>query len=66
MTSYEQASWQTSFHLVHVEDEIEFADILKALVEGLNEDLDQVQDAQLRLGAVHAKDEIQRCIMTID
>ena len=37
-------------YLVDVKDEIELADVLEALVERLDQHLDEVEDAQLRLG----------------
>jgi hypothetical protein len=50
-------------HPIHVEDEVELADVLKAAVEGLDEDLDEVEDAQLALGVIHAEDEVQRGVV---
>ena len=34
-------------YFVHVEDQIQFADIFETFVEGFNEDLDEIQNAQL-------------------
>ena len=45
-------------HLLDVEDEIEFAHILEALVERLDEDLDQVEDPEVALELVHREDKV--------
>ena len=52
--------------LVHVEDEVELAYVLEALVERLDQHLDEVEDAQLRLGGVHAEHEVERGIVPVD
>lgn len=52
--------------LVHVEYEIELAYVLEAFVQGLDEDLYQVQDAQLRLRAVDAEHKVERGIVPVD
>lgn len=48
-----------------MEDEVKFADILEALVERLHKDLDEVEDAKLRLAAVHAEDEVERGVVPV-
>ena len=52
--------------LVHVEDEIELAHILEALVERLDQHLDEVEDAQLGLGRVDAEHEVQGGVVPVD
>ena len=52
--------------LVHVEDEVELAHVLEALVQRLHEHLDEVEDAQLGLGAVHAEDEVEGGVVPVD
>ena len=49
-------------YLVWVEDEIQFTDIFEALVENLNEDLDQVKHCQFTLSFINDEDECQRGI----
>ncbi len=51
---------------VHVENQVELADILEALVQGLDENLDQVQDAELRLARVDAEHEEQGGVVSVD
>ena len=48
-----------------MEYEIQLADAFEALVEGLDEDLDEVEDAKLRLGAVHTKHEVECGVVTV-
>ena len=43
-----------------VEDEVELAHVLEDMVERLDEDVDQVQDAELRLRAVCRPPGVQR------
>lgn len=44
---------------VRVEDEVQLADVAEALVQRLDEDLDEVEDGQLGLGGVAAEDEVE-------
>ena len=53
-------------HLVHVENEVELADIFEALVERLYEDLDEIEDAELGLGGVDAEDKVEGRVVTVD
>lgn len=53
-------------HSVDVEDEVELADVLEAVVEGLHEDLDEVEDAELALARVHGEDEVQGRVVAVD
>ena len=53
-------------HLLDVEDEIELAHILEALVERLDEDLDQVEDAELTLGRVDGEHEVESRVVPVD
>lgn len=53
-------------HLVHVEYQIQLAHILKALVQRFDKHLDEIQDAQLALGRVHAEHEVERRIVSVD
>lgn len=57
--------WSLSY-LIHVEDQIKLADIFKAFVECLDKNLDEVEDTQLRLWAVHTEHKIEGSIVTID
>ena len=52
--------------LVHVEHEIELTDVLKAAVERLHDDLDEVEDAQLALGRVDDKDKEECGVVAVD
>jgi hypothetical protein len=52
--------------LVHVEDEVELADVFKAAVECFDKDLYEVEDAELGLGAVDAEDEEEGCVVSVD
>jgi len=52
--------------LVGVEDEVQLAHVFKALVEHLDKDLDQVEDAQLRLAAVDDEDKVERRVVPVD
>ena len=52
-------------HSVRVEDEVQLANVLKALVQRLHEYLNQVQDAQVRLLLVHRKDEVQGGVVSV-
>lgn len=49
-----------------VEDEVQLAHILKAAVQRLHKDLDEVQDAQLRLTAVDHEAEVERRVVPVD
>ena len=49
-----------------MKDEVEFADIFKALVECFDEDLDEVEDSKLGLRTVYAEDEVESCVVAID
>lgn len=53
-------------HLVSVEDDIQLADVLKALVHGLDKDLDEVEDAELALGGVDREDEVEGRIVPVN
>ena len=52
-------------NLVHVEDEIQLTDVLEALVQSLHKDLDEVQDAELWLRAVHTEDEVESGVVSV-
>lgn len=52
-------------HAVRVEDKVQLAHVLEALVQRLHEDLDQVQDAQVRLLLVHREDEVQGGVVSV-
>ena len=52
--------------LIWVKYEVELTHILEALVEHLDKDLDEVEHAELALGAVHGHDEIERCVMPVN
>ena len=56
---------QQSPHLVHVEDQIQLTDVLKAFVQSLHKDLDEVQDAELWLRAVHTEDEVESGVVSV-
>jgi hypothetical protein len=49
-----------------MEDEIQLADVLKPLVQGFHKHLDEVKDAELRLGGVHREDEIEGGVVAVD
>ena len=49
-----------------MKDEVEFAHVLEALVERLDQDLNQVEDSQLRLRGIHAEHEVQGGIVPVD
>ena len=51
---------QHVMHLVIVKDQVEFAHILECPIERLDEYLDEVEDAQLRLGVVHDEPAYER------
>mmetsp|Transcript_25124 Transcript_25124/g.78850 ORF Transcript_25124/g.78850 Transcript_25124/m.78850 type:complete len:282 (-) Transcript_25124:168-1013(-) len=53
-------------HAVRVEDEVQLADVLEALVERLDEDLDEVEDAEVALLLVHGEDEVERRVVPVD
>ena len=46
-----------------MEDEVKLAHVLEALVQRLHEHLDQVEDAELGLAAVHAEHEVEGGVM---
>ena len=49
-----------------MKDEVKLADILEALVQRLDEDLDQVEDSQFGLRTVDAKHEVEGRVVTVD
>lgn len=49
-----------------MKDQIQLADILKTTIQCLDKNLNEVEDAQLALGIVDAKDEKKGCIVAID
>lgn len=51
---------------ISMEDEIELTDILKALIETFNEDLNQVKNTQIRLSCINNKNEEESGIVTIN
>mmetsp|Transcript_6494 Transcript_6494/g.17654 ORF Transcript_6494/g.17654 Transcript_6494/m.17654 type:complete len:204 (-) Transcript_6494:107-718(-) len=53
-------------HAIRVKDEIELAYILEALVEGLYEDLDEIEDAEVGLLRVDGEDEEERGVVAVD
>lgn len=53
-------------HFVNVEDKIEFADVGEALVEGLDKDLDEIENTKLALALIHCKDEVKGRVVPID
>ena len=48
-----------------VENQIQFADILKQSVEGFNEDLDQVEQCEGGLSGRGDHDEVEGCIVAV-
>lgn len=52
--------------LVDVEDEVQLTDIFEALVERLDKDLDEVQNAELALRRVDGHEKIERGVMAVD
>ena len=52
--------------LVEVEDEIELAHVLEAFVQRLHEHLDEVEDAELALAGVDAKDKVESGVVSVD
>ncbi len=57
---------ENEVNLVHVKDEVEFADVLEAGVERFDEDLNEVEDAQLALARVHDEHEEQGGVVAVD
>ena len=53
-------------HLVGVEDEVQLANILKRLVEGLNKDVNEIEDAELTFRRVDAEDEVEGGVVSVD
>ena len=53
-------------HLVHVENQVELAHILKTLVQRLDEHLQQVHDAKRRLGLVDRRHKEERGVLAVD
>lgn len=53
-------------HLIYMEYQVQFTYVFKTLVQRFHENLDQVENAKLTLRRVHAKNEIQRSIMSVD
>ena len=49
-----------------MEDEVELADIAESPVEGLDEDLDEVEDTEGRLGLVDTEDEVEGGVVAVD
>lgn len=49
-----------------MKDKVQLADVFKAAIQGLNKDLDEVEDAQLALGGVDAEHEVQRRVMPVN
>merc|ERR1719411_1385919 len=56
---------QNKVNRVHVEDEVKLAHVLEALVQRLHEHLDEVEDAELGLAAVHAEHEVEGGVMPV-
>lgn len=52
-------------HSLQMEDQIQLAHILKALVQCLHEHLDKVQDAQLTLRRVYTEHEIESSVVAV-
>ena len=48
-----------------VEYQIEFADILKKMVERLDKHMDKVQERERRLGRRADEDKVQRCVVPV-
>jgi len=53
-------------YLVGMEYEIQLAHILESFVEGLNENVNQVQNAQFTLGGVHTKNKVESSVVSVD
>lgn len=51
---------------IGVKYQVQFADILKALIKGLHKDLNQVEDSQFALRGVNAEHKVQRGIVAVD
>ena len=49
-----------------MEDQVELTDVLEALVERLDQHLDQVEDAQLWLGRVNTEHEVESGVVPVD
>ena len=49
-----------------MEDEVELAHVLEALVERLDQHLDQVEDSQLGFRGIHAEHEVEGGIVPVD
>lgn len=50
---------------VHVEDQVQLTHVLEAFVKSLHKDLYQVQNAQLRLAAVHTEHKVEGGVMPV-
>ncbi len=48
-----------------VEDQIQFTDVLEKAVEGFDEDLDQVEQAEGRFGGRRDHNEVEGCVVAI-
>lgn len=51
---------------VRIENQIKFTNILETFVQRFDENLNQVQNSQLRFRWIDAKHEIKRCVVPID
>ncbi len=49
-----------------MKDEVEFADIFEAFVEGFDEDLNQIENPELGFRTVDAKDEVEGRVVAVD
>lgn len=49
-----------------MKDEVELADILKAAIESFDEDLDEIEDAELTFGLIDAEDEREGGVVAVD
>ena len=57
---------EDEMHFVHVEDQVQLADVFEAFVERLHEDLNEVEDAEFGLGRVDAEDKVERRVVSVD
>jgi len=48
-----------------IEDEVELAHILKETVEGLYEDLDEIEEGERRFGRGGDDDEVEGCVVAV-
>ena len=49
-----------------MEDQVKLTDILKAAIQGLNKNLDEIQDDKFRLRWINTKHKIKCCIVSVD